>query len=113
MHTKTKWFAVRGFVRLSLSTPPLFGNGLWNILPEDDVERLPICVIDYADDHDEPTRESAEKIARLIAAAPELLEACKKAIHFFDYEIPINAGEELNRILMELKTAISKAEANP
>ena len=51
--------------------------------------------------------------ASLIATAPELLEACKKAIHFFDYEIPINAGEELNRILMELKTAISKAEAKP
>ena len=109
-HTKEKWIAIRGVVRLSLSTPPIFGNGLWNILPEDDVERLPTCTIDYADDHDEPTRESAEKIARLIAAAPELLEACELIVLFCESNGEPVDGFRFREGITKARAAIAKAK---
>jgi len=86
INLKEKWIAIPGLVRLNPSDKKIFRDGLWNILPEDDVERLPICTVDYADDHDEATRKSAEEIAHLIAATPELLEACKEALNaLLDY----------------------------
>ena len=54
---------------------PKFKDGLWHILPEDDVERLPIATVDSADDIDEQTRKDAENEARLIVLARNHLKA--------------------------------------
>lgn len=76
--TRGPWVAFPSNVRLTGDArAPIFNDGRWVILPEVNVERLPIAVVDYGDDHDEETRKSAEGHARLIAAAPDLLAACE------------------------------------
>jgi hypothetical protein len=56
------------------------------------------------------SKEHANANARLIAAAPELLETAKAALAFYDAaEIPHLPGEE--RVLDNLQAAIAKAEA--
>lgn len=57
---------------------PKNSDGLWFIVDAEDLERLPVAVVDYADDTDGPTRAEAANVARLIAAAPELLDRLKK-----------------------------------
>ena len=59
---------------------PIFEDGLWFILPEDNMQRLPAAVVDHADDHHAPTRAEAEAYARLFAAAPEMYEALKHLV---------------------------------
>lgn len=73
-----KWIAVPLKDRTLWSAhKPIFEDGLWAIIREDSPELLPVAVVDRGDDHDAPTRAKAERIAKLLAAAPELLEACK------------------------------------
>lgn len=50
---------------------------------------------------------SKKSDAQLIAAAPDLLEACKKAAKFLDFAMPMTPQGDL---LEELLEAISKAE---
>lgn len=108
-HTPGPWVAVPGTIRWH-GHKPIFENGLWHILPEANLERLPICEVDQADDHDDPTRQRAEIDARLIAAAPELLAACNEVIKQWGAgpsHLPI---EERNRLLVKLCEAANKAE---
>lgn len=53
----------------------------------------------------------AEGNARLIAAAPELFEACKLACEY--YEMLENATGVEHGVLKELRQAIAKAEGTP
>ena len=74
-HTPGPWMAIPQFVRLNSGAhQPIFKDGLWGILPEDDVERLTIATIDCGDDLHAPTRAQAEFDALLIAAAPDMAE---------------------------------------
>ena len=83
--TPGPWCAVGPMPNHDLTNPhnykPIFPDGLWYILPktaidECNVERLPIAVVDYADDYDDLTRtETAPAVAALIAAAPDLYAA--------------------------------------
>lgn len=104
-HTPGPWIAIPVKRPFHSSRRPIFEDGLWAILPEAHLERIPICEVDHADDHDPPTRLKAESDARLIAAAPELLNACKAA--FADY---VDVGGELTETDRLLMAAIAKAE---
>lgn len=75
-HTPGPWVAIPQYVRLASGAhQPIFKDGLWGVLPESDVERLPIATVDYADDLHAPTRAQAEFDALLIAAAPDMAMA--------------------------------------
>jgi hypothetical protein len=54
------------------------------------------------------TQEETEANAHLIAAAPDLLEACKRAFRFIDYTL--DSTRETHRVREILARAISKAE---
>lgn len=62
---------------------PIYSDGLWVILPADDLERLPVAIVDKGDDGHAPTREHAEQESAFIAASrtaiPELLTALDAA----------------------------------
>lgn len=72
-HTPGPWFTVQKTERDHGARKPIFPDGLWAI--KDHPEHYPFAVVDYADDHDDETRATAEATARLIAAAPDMLEA--------------------------------------
>lgn len=111
-HTPGPWIAIPSPLRFHNATKPIFKDGIWHILPENDVERLPICIIDCGNDHDEETRLRAEIHARLIATAPELLEACKSAARAFaDEKSDIEAEKAaIKKAYEQLCKAIIKAE---
>jgi hypothetical protein len=71
--TPGPWVAIKAPFRWH-GDDPIFTDGLWWILPEYHTERLPITVVDKADDHDEATRAKAVFDAQLIAAAPEMYD---------------------------------------
>lgn len=66
-HTKGPWEAIE------------IKEGLWHVLPVDRIpQRIPTAILDSHRDGHEPTRTVITPAnARLIAAAPELLEALK------------------------------------
>jgi len=70
--TPGPWIAIPSNIRFLPHERPIFDDGLWRILPEYNLERLPICVVDRANDHNPPSRAKAEYDAHLIAAAPDL-----------------------------------------
>jgi hypothetical protein len=105
-HTPGPWIAFPSNTRwISGAFDPIFKNGLWHVVPASKPERLPICTVDYADDHHEPTREKAEADARLIAAAPDLLEALQGLVAWADELRRQNPEEDLRKA----RAAIAKA----
>jgi hypothetical protein len=46
---------------------PVFDDGMWDILPAEDMERLPVISVDRGDDHDSATRKSAADDAQFFA----------------------------------------------
>lgn len=77
------WVAIQFNKRLS-GRDPIFPDGLWHILPENNVERLPIAIVDKADDHWEPVRVAAKPLAEWIAAsrsfAPMVYRALREEV---------------------------------
>lgn len=68
-------------------------------------ERVAYCYGAYASN----TREEAEANARLIAAAPELLEACKEFLESFEpYEE--DSDKDTRRLLATMRAVVAKAE---
>ena len=60
----------------------------------------------------EPCGENKQANAKLIAAAPDLLEACKEAKEYFDQTADVDDGipnEEMN-LLVGITQVINKAE---
>jgi hypothetical protein len=111
--TQGPWVAIPSTTRWYRYSP-LFSNGLWHILPANDTERIPICSVDHADDHDPPTRTQAEYDARLIAAAPDLYQVIK-AVEWVDIDGPrcpscFSSNEFGHSKDCELASAIAKAE---
>jgi len=72
------WFAVPAKFRWNTRENPIFDDGLWDIHEVDHPNRLPICTVDRGDDHDEATRQQAEQRAKLIAAAPTMVEELER-----------------------------------
>ena len=104
-HTPGPWIAFPSNTRwTSGAFDPIFKNGLWHVVPASKPERLPICTVDYADDHHEPTREKAEADARLIAAAPEMLDALNAA-----EDLLHRMGMQSSDAYQEINAAIANA----
>ncbi len=117
-YTPGPWVAIPTRTRLQCcNSRPLFDNGLWAILPESNLYRIPIGVVDHANDHDPPTRQKAEFDAKLMAAAPDLLEALKDLTgweyrHDLSCQHPhVNPCMCQNHIMERAISAIAKAEA--
>ncbi len=75
-HTPGPWIAVPVSRRYRLNAEPIFPNSIWAIFEEDTSEgRNPVVMVDHGDDHCPEFRAQVESVARLIAAAPLMLEA--------------------------------------
>lgn len=116
-HTPGPWVAIQLNKRLELfARTPIFPDGLWAICQEQEPELLPIAVLDHCDDHDAATRQRTGENARLIAAAPDLLEALIEAENALADYIPTmekRLGSVLNyghKVLAHARIAIAKAE---
>lgn len=82
--TPIPWAAVRLRERVRpFEDAPLFPDGLWAIVRAGNTERVPIAVLDHADDHHAPAREQAGLDAELIVLAVNahaaLVAAAKEA----------------------------------
>jgi hypothetical protein len=73
--TKGPWGAVQVNTRDHGAYDPIFVDGLWHIFDVAHPGRVPIAIIDHANDHHPPTREKAAYDAALIAAAVNALPA--------------------------------------
>jgi len=73
-HTQEPWIYFPARHEWHTGEKAIFDDGVWYIHPADDVERLPICIIDKGNDHHEPTRKQAEVDARRIVAC---INACE------------------------------------
>ena len=83
-------------------------NGIDIIAVGDTEETSPLARVNLAwSDID-----TAKANARLIAAAPELLKACRVAIETFDDDAP-GAGDTEKGALRRLRAAVSRAEGQP
>jgi hypothetical protein len=69
-----------------------------------------ICELEY--NSGVPTKEQAEANACLIAAAPDLLEACKNALESVKYAQNNTGADFMFNTSEILKQAIAKAEGN-
>lgn len=97
------WVAVPSRERQSHRIRTIFDDGLWHVYREGHTPtEMPICSVDRGDDHDPPSRAKAESYARLIAAAPELLDACRMAL------VSLKQGSKLGVTILE--RVIAKAE---
>lgn len=70
----------------------------------DDNQALPLASVNYGDGI---TMKTTAANARLIAAAPDLLEALKKVLAFA--EAPVSMSADHDGILAEVRAAIAKA----
>ena len=84
--------------------------GPWEPTNSDDLDDPPgnvVCTLGdgwYVSSEHEPTRDSNEADARLIAAAPEMLDALEAAAHV----LPL--GEEYNAVVEAIAKAKGEAE---
>lgn len=101
-HTPGPWVAVP-LTKRTWGPRPVFTDGLWAILRAEDPTLLPIAEVDRGSDHHAPTRAKAGIDARLIAAAPDLLECLKEAAR--DFSI-MRMGHRMEK----WDAAIAKAE---
>lgn len=78
--------------------------------------QLPVAIVDRGDDGSDTFREDAIYVAKLFSAAPELLEACRKAIPEIVCLYKQSTGKDIGKAkgsvknaLLALQTAIAKA----
>lgn len=83
---------------------PQHAAAYWYILAGSDVDGTPIVATVRLDTTDGPPRSEAEANARLIAAAPDLLQACEDALRVF-----VSEGHGHYREAETLRAAIAKA----
>lgn len=70
------WMAVPLRMRMEpFAEKPIFEDGLWAIAYVNNPERMPVAMVDRANDHHAPTRKQAAYTAELIAHAREALPA--------------------------------------
>ena len=86
--------------------------GPWNLSSKGDGRTYVEASSETADDiavllMDHDQRQNSAN-ARLIAAAPDLLKACKRAVHLFDYDDATSVLEWVDS--PEFRAAIAKAE---
>ena len=112
--TKGPWVAIPlGLRFIAGANRPTFDDGTWHVFPEENTARLPICSIDYGDDHHAPTRASAKDHALLIAAAPCLLGALQVLVRDVSAVTPDRSIIELAPALHQAHTALAKATGAP
>lgn len=110
-----KWVAIQATKRIRHAENPIFSDGLWEVRFADDIRLLPVAILDRGDDHYPPTRSRVESRARLMAAAPDLLAACKALLADEYYQKRLAAtragvGTDWGRVVMNAQSAIAKAE---
>ncbi|KCZ47729.1 hypothetical protein [Hyphomonas sp. CY54-11-8] len=99
------WFAFQCQYRWH-GSKPIFEDGTWFIQWSSEPETMPVATVDFGDDHDEPTRESACHIAKHIAGMDPtttlaLTAALRKAWEELDKALYINeTGVERMRTML-------------
>jgi hypothetical protein len=116
-HTKGPWFAIQipgtRFGHRALDPGShIYDDGLWYVMPESDPERIPIAIIDHADDNYPPARAMAEHDARLIAAAPELADALEALVLWIEPPVEPEhepTDDETTALLARARAALKAA----